>query len=237
MVRCLPAWPEKLIQLAHALQGPDGVLARNEFWYLLNLALLQHLRFQGPRLGLTDDDRLHDLASEKASNLVGKFDRGSWRPQDSSAGELVNFVKTIARNALVDEHRRPRPREVALEEHMADSGVAPRAVEQPIDTIGRDRFVDRLIRCAGNLKPEHRRIWLLRVLYDMPSRAIAAHPDVQLTPGNVDVILARAREQIRNGMGVDPGARHQLPQGTLSALWEHYRQPADDPGRVGDGNE
>ena len=223
LAKRLPAWPEKILELASQVEGPRKDAARDELWHLLNLTLLQYLRFLGPRMGQKDGDRLHDIASEKAINLVGKFDRGNWRPQDSTAGELVSFVTTIARNALVDERRRSRPTELELNEGTMEPEDAPRLVETPVDTVERDRFVARLISCSGRLKPEHRVVWLFRILYDMPSRVIAAHPEVGLSPGNVDVILARARDEIRRCMGVDRFERHQLPPGTFAALWHQYR--------------
>jgi RNA polymerase sigma factor (sigma-70 family) len=230
VVRQNPAWPERLLQLARELDGPRGAAVRDETWLLLNLALLQHLRALAPRVGVRDADRIHDIAAEKALNLIGKYDRGEWKPQDSSPGELVNFIATIARNALVDERRRVRPAEVPIEDGAADRGTVPPAAGAPLDTIARDRFVERLVGCADRLKPEHRLIWLFRVLYDMPSREIAAHPGVNLSPGNVDVILARTRDRIRRCMGVRDGDHHDLPPGTLLALWERYRPglPAPD---------
>ena len=91
----------------------------------------------------------------------------------------------------------------------------------------RREFITRLLGCARRLRPEHRTIWLLRVLHELPSRAIAAHPEVRLKPGHVDVILGRCRELIRDCLrthGIESGA---LPPGTFAELWNQFRyQPS-----------
>lgn len=220
-------WPERLLELVSAIAGPAGMAARAEFWQLLNLVLVQRMRLHIRRYGPVDIDRLHDLAAEKALDLVQRLDSGQWKPREASAGELVAFVSTVARNALVDERRRERRRDEAIEEQRS---VMPDGTHtgdgSPEESVDRQRFVTRMVACAGALRPPHRTVWLLRVLYDLPSKLIASHPEVGLQPGNVDVILNRCRAQIHACMtraGFDP---RELPPGTFVELWEQFRAAA-----------
>ena len=64
---------------------------------------------------------------------------------------------------------------------------------------------------------------------DLPSKEIAVHPEVQLKPGHVDVILSRCRDQIRNCMGASGLEERELPPGTYAELWERLRGPATRP--------
>ena len=220
-------WPVHLQDLARQLGGPDRARARGEFWVLLSVALALRLRLLSGRYYGIDRDRIRDLASEKALDLMRKLDYGSWKPLESAPGEVVNFVSTIARNALIDELRRetrggggPSP---DLDEVSAPEEVR---VEAPQHRAERREFVDRLMECAGRLRPSDRSVWLLRVLADLPSKEIAMHPDVNLKPGHVDVILSRCRDQIRDCMGASGLEERVLPPGTYAELWERLRGPA-----------
>ena len=71
--------------------------------------------------------------------------------------------------------------------------------------------------------PQHRVVWLLRVLYEMSSKTIAEHPEVLRNPGHVDVILGRCREQIRKCMHAHGLDARELPPGTFAELWRRFR--------------
>lgn len=185
---------------------------------------MEKLRFQSRRLGPLSRDALYDLAAEKALELMGKHDCGQWKPLERTAGELVNFISSVARNALVDDLRRAG-RQAAESCHETVDGreAAYRAQEAPELQAERREFIVSLVACAERLKPEHRTVWLLRVLHELPSRSIADHPEVRLKPGHVDVILGRCRAQIRTCMksrGLDSGT---LPPGTCTELWDKFR--------------
>lgn len=215
-------WPERLICLAREMSGPARARARGEFWLLLNLALAQRLRIQARRLGPFESERVRDLAAEKALDLVTRFDSGHWDPLKWSAGELVNFVSTVARNALVDDLRRGE-RMVSEPVDALEPRVASGESESAASLVDRREFVSSLLDCAGRLSPRDRTVWLLRVLYDMPSRGIAGHPGVRLKAGHVDVILDRCRRQIRECMIGRGHDLRDLPPGTCSELWGRFR--------------
>lgn len=217
-------WPERMLTLAAALADTGQPHARGEFWELLNLSLLQRIRLQARHYPGIPPDRLEDLAAEKALELVQRLDCGGWKPLETSTGELVNFISTVARNALVDELRRER-RAAAVPpgqvQRMAEE--RGRINEAPDLELERAKFVERLVGCADGLKAEHRTIWLFRVLYELPSKVIAAHPEVRLKASHVDVILNRCRAQILACMTAHGHAVGELPAGTFAALWARYR--------------
>ncbi len=217
-------WPEDLKRLVRGFAGPERARARGEFWLLLNLALAQRLRILSGRYYRIDSESLRDLAAEKALELVDKLDRGQWNPLESHAGELVSFLSTVARNALVDELRRTKRTkldpagmiETAPEGDGWNRDAACHGVE-------REEFVSQLVACAARLSAPHRIIWLLRVLHEMPSKTIAEHPEVLLKSSHVDVILSRCRDQIRQCMRARGLDAHELPPGTFAELWRRFR--------------
>lgn len=217
-------WPERMLTLAAALPNVGRPGARAEFWELLNLSLLQRLRLQAKHYPGIPSDRLEDLAAEKALELVQRLDCGGWKPLDASAGELVNFISTVARNALVDELRRERRAAGAPPGQVQRMAEERGRINQAPDLeLEREKFVERLVACADGLKAEHRTIWLFRVLYELPSKVIAAHPEVRLKASHVDVILGRCRAQILACMTAHGHAAGELPAGTFAALWARYR--------------
>jgi DNA-directed RNA polymerase specialized sigma24 family protein len=224
-----PAWAEHLLDLAAARKTSARPESRERFWVLLNLVLAQRLQLHSRTLGWIGTERIQDLASEKALDLVGKLDCGSWDPTESSPGELVSFVSTVARNALVDEYRRigRQPVDSAGVDHL--HAPAHRNADAPHLLVERKEFISHLIGCAERLKPPHRTVWLFRVLYEMPSQRIARHPEVRLKAGHVDMILSRCRNLIRRCMrskGLDVQA---LPPGTFAELWKTFRLPSSIP--------
>jgi RNA polymerase sigma factor (sigma-70 family) len=217
-------WPERLQGLARAFGGPDRARARGDFWIILNLALAQRLRLLYGRFQRVDSDRIRDLASEKALDLVGKIDRGQWNPLESTPGELVSFLSTVARNALVDEVRGSKRVDLRPSETL---DALPGEVGRDVSAQGveREEFVAQLVSCADGLAPRSRVIWLLRVLYELSSRTIAQHPEVLLKSSHVDVILARCRDQIRKCMKARGLEASSLPPGTFAELWLRFRGP------------
>lgn len=219
-----PAWPERLLELARCFDNPDDAEARGSFWLLLNLALNQRLRLHSRRLGPIEPERIRDLASQKAFDLVGKIDCGRWSPLDSSAGELVNFISAVARNALVDELRRSgRQQAERFEDDLDRHRPSQWQPDAPGVSAERKEFIESLMACAERLEARHRLIWSFRVLYEMPAASIARHPDVLLKPGHVDMILGRCRDRIRKCMRSKGLDTRELPPGTFTELWKSYR--------------
>ena len=98
------------------------------------------------------------------------------------------------------------------------------STSDPTDArVKRGEYAAALCGCAERLKPRSRSIWLLRVLFELPSKQIATHPEVTLNPGHVDVILQRCRQIIRDCMqklGYEP---RDMPPGTFAELWKAFR--------------
>jgi hypothetical protein len=66
-------------------------------------------------------------------------------------------------------------------------------------------------------------VWIFRVFLEMSTRQIAAHPEIAMKPGAVDVALARTRDKVRVCMkrrGFDP---RDMPPGTFAVLWAEFR--------------
>ena len=215
-----PAWPEHLIALARRLGGhPTDGVTRGQVWLVLSTALLAFLRRRSRPGGTLDAEDLKDIAAQKALEVMQHYDRGQWDPARTSAGQVVTMLQRVARNGWVDEMRRRKGREHGV---VADREI-PATGATPDTTLARREFAAALVDCASRLQPAHRTAWLLRLLYDMPSREIAAHPEVRLNVGHVDVILQRCRRQVSQclaGKGLGPA---DLQPGVFVELWRAFR--------------
>jgi RNA polymerase sigma factor (sigma-70 family) len=225
------AWVDRLLDLARALRSAPsspGGDAFGEFWLLLNLALRHHFRMQALKGGGIEPADAEDLAAEKALDLINRFDSGGWKVEESSPGELVAFLRTVARNGLIDHRRREYRRTVLPPEETdnltqdAERSGSP-GNDPPDAAVDRGDYAAALIDCASRLAPRQRAVWIFRVFYDMPSKLIASHPEVGLKPSHVDVILKRCRIQVRDcmsGKGFDPASP---PPGVFAAIWGAFR--------------
>jgi len=214
-------WPERLIELAReyrrSSQGDARDAALSEFWVLLYGALCKFLRVYGAQ-------DVRDVASEKALRLVERMRDGRWEPEGSSAAQVHGFVSTVARNAVVDHARGAARREVAYgtSDELASRTASAAAAQEP--RSDRSRYAVALLDCASHLAERVRRAWFLRVFHELPTKAIAAHPDVGMKPASLDVTLGRCRDRMRRCMqskGFDPVA---MPPGTFTVLWEALRR-------------
>ncbi len=217
-------WPARVIALGDACRTARDPAARaralGELWTLVHLGLARYVRQHAARLGSLEPEDVRDIAAEKALDLVRKLEAGEWDPREASPAQLCAFLSTLARNGLVDHLRaagtararlRPQPEQLAEE---------PRPHEAPSRALCRILFPRALLDCLAPLSPRARRIWLLRAFYDLPSKSIARHPDVRVSPAAVDMTLARVRIALRRcmrGKGFDV---RDLPAGTFAAVWE-----------------
>jgi RNA polymerase sigma factor (sigma-70 family) len=222
-------WQERLIELAARLiqRLPDSDRrVVPALWQLLYVKLLQHMRAQSRRLGALAHEDLEELASQKALDLLNRIDSGEWDAAHAAPAEVVGFVSTVARNGVVDALRRgARQPRTSLETWMEteDSPSMTSSTEHPDGGIARREFAQALVACAEHLRAVHRRIWIFRVFYDMSSKQIASHPEVDLKASHVDVILQRSRERLRRCMqsrGLDTS---EMPPGCFAALWSAFR--------------
>ena len=242
-------WPSRVAELCDGIAPPRSgsrlptgtahTRVREELWVLLHGALMRFLRDHAARIGHFHREDLEDLASAKALELLLSAEYGRWSVAGRTPAEIAGYLSTAARNALVDA-RRTAQREVPFESN-GDSfefdqfDLAPRgtAMLSPGAVLEAQQYADALVTCAESLAPRARHAWLLRVLYDMPTRAIAQHPAVALKAAHVDVILQRCREAMRICMrkkGHDTGV---LPAGTFALLWQrcavHVRELGLEP--------
>jgi RNA polymerase sigma factor (sigma-70 family) len=228
-------WPDHLLQLCLRI-GPEAGRAgrapdadRGAAWLVLHDALARFLRGQAHKFGGVASEELRDLASSKALELLGRVESGEWRLEGRSPGELAAYLATVARHALSDLKKRtarmepfPDAADDDYEESTNGHGArAARAATLAADAPARaDEFIVSLRDCLRQVQPRARRIWFLRVFYEMSTRAIAQHPTVMLRTGNIDVIMQRTRDSIRSCMqskGFEPS---DMPAGTFTALWE-----------------
>lgn len=187
-------------------------------WALLTLALLKSAHAYAGRFGHLPVEDARDLAAEKASELVARLDSKAWRPADDSAAQVRAFLATVARNAVVDwwrERARVAPAAETLE--VASAGDPPPSPEQAVDG---GQFAHAIADCASRLSPRGRRVWFLRILFELPTAQIARDPWVSTTPGAVDAILARCRHRVRECLARKGLALGPLPPGTFAQLWE-----------------
>ena len=227
-------WPERLMRLASLQRGEASsarARARDEFLVLLDMVLRQRMRAFARRFrGLTSED-LDDLGSLKLSDLLVRFDSGEWSPARSTAGEVMNFVSAVARNAILDLVRSRSRHPIAPEEEILEMSEPHELVggmvrcDSPEALVERERFVQALLGCVGALSRRDRATWLLRALLDLPSRAIASHPEVQILPAHVDVVLMRCRARLSACMRSKGFESSPLPQGTFTALWSEFIRP------------
>jgi DNA-directed RNA polymerase specialized sigma24 family protein len=222
----LPLWPERLRSLAVGLTRPASPEERerriSELWPLLYGSLSRFVRLHASRYGSIDPDLTHDIASEKAIDLLSRIDKRTWNPGRWSPGQLAGLLSRIARNGVVD-HVRSRLR-------VRDVDPLPclerRAARAPVETaehgLERRLFAVALRDCAGTLQRRARAVWLLRVFLELPSAEIARHPGVRMRAPAVDMMLMRCRRIIRRCMrrkGFEPG---DMPPGAFPVLWKAF---------------
>ncbi len=247
-----PHWPRRLQSVCAELQQSPSAARRetlaSEAWLLLNAVLANQLRLQEARHGhLAAQDR-EDVAAEKALALLRRCEDGRWDLSGRSAAEIVRFLATVARNGLVDLLRR-QGRHVeqdrdGVDAWETDAGFTPSAsrpdgggryaAAAPETNVERRQFVAAVRLCADRLQERARRIWFFRTFYELASKDIARHPDVDLTPGNVDVILQRSRRSLRECLAERGFHAADLPQGCFTALWRTLGSAYDDPGLYDD---
>lgn len=227
-------WPERLIALSSRWkmenhQGRERALG--QMWIIINEAISVNLwKFANGNADLGPED-VYDIAAEKAYELLELLNNGGWNLDDTSPARVTSFIATVARNALIDYTRttgKKRRRSVDIASMGGDErgpgGRRAAPASEPVDaTADRLQFVSALHDCVAALQPRTQALWLMRVLLGMPSKDIARHPDIEMTPAAVDVALGRCRNAIRDcmkGKGFEP---HELPPGTAAALWEAFR--------------
>ncbi len=221
-------WPQRLQALVaqlHAGGEAAGRESRGEIWLILRTVTAGYVRFHGTRRGRLSAAEVADISAQKSLDLLLRVDSHQWRPDREDPGQVRAFISTVSRNGVVDVLRRqgrttrlPDPEELAMRNPQPNSAAG--ANERPTDRVEAAEFVECLHDCVGGLTPRARKLWFFRVLYEMPSKGIANHPEIRMTVGHVDVALQRCRRTISECMA-DKGMKLRvLPPGTFAALWE-----------------
>jgi RNA polymerase sigma factor (sigma-70 family) len=228
-----PRWPGRLLEATATLRGSSASetvrrAALQEAWLILQSALVRFARAHAPRVGgQPSREDIEDLASEKALELARRLESGAWDPSGHGPHEIAGFLGTVARNGLVDLFRR-RGKHVELHDEETEVTTMHARVDETAGARVESRaFAGALRDCAATLKERDRSVWFFRVFYELPSREIAAHPEIRLKAPHVDVILQRCRRVIRDCMTKKGHEVTELPPGTFVHLWEMLRMPKE----------
>lgn len=220
-------WPSRLTDLCESWKRATTDRERNrllsEMWLLLNVGLTYYVRAHGGTYGRVDPEDARDIASEKAMVFLRRLDS---EPTDDppSPARICAYVSTLARNGLVDTLRK-QGRAHNLEQKLVDLVTPPRlrSSNSSESNIQRSEFVDAICGCMSKMTPRARSVWFLRVFLDLPSKKIAAHPDVRMTAPGVDMLLTRTRRALRECMSAKGFDAGDAPTGTFLALWDLLR--------------
>lgn len=233
-VGAYPQWPVRIIELARAWKGAGSAGARQtllgELWLLLNGALLRFLEpAAAGRPFFVDPEVRRDIASEKALGLVRKLESGEWDPGASPPGQLFAFLGVVARNGLADYERtsaaeRRRAERIERDADEPDRWMHPHPEEPSPETAAwRERFAGGLLECLRALTPRLQVIWFLKVFYELGSRDVGRHPELNMKPGAVDVAWGRCRRQVQACLEARGFSTRVLPVGTFTTLWQVFR--------------
>ncbi len=203
-----------------------------ELWLLLSAAVARFLSHHRRHLGALAEEDSEDLITQKSLDLLQRIDACTWEPDPRKPEVVAGYVSSCVRNAIVDFLRhKSRTQELLqpdgepqAEERLADLQTR---VEDPSMEVERLAFAHALRDCAELLQPRHRTIWMFRVFYEMRSKVIANHPEVQLKPGHVDVILHECRKRLTECMASKGLRAQDMPRGCYATLWRAFRLSPD----------
>ncbi len=222
------------MELCQELRAPANECARDaargEVWELLNSVISRYLRMHETRIGVVSQEDIEDIAAEKSLDLLRRAELGTWDTSGRSPSDITGFLSKVARNGLVDVLREAGRRVEPADERRpewdvgtVDEDSAMQMTESPDILVERREFAFALRGCAEDLKPRSRLVWFLRVFLAMSSREIAAHPEVGLRVGHVDVLLQRTRDAIRDCMGRHGFESQDMPPGVFVEIWKAFR--------------
>lgn len=144
------------------------------------------------REGLAPGDAL-DAVQEAFQTLLGRPDLPALRARPTAG--VARLMTTITRNAarnLRRRHHRARP-------HVELDGVALATdAPTPVEALVTATETAQLVGCLAALGDVHRHVVTLRVLEELSSDEAARV--LGMTPGNVAVVLHRARKQLERCM-------------------------------------
>jgi len=219
-------WPVRLRSLAVALTRPASPEERDqrvsELWPLLYGSLSRYARLHASRYGSLGPDLIHDIASEKAIDLLSRLDQGMWDPERWSPAQLAGLLSRIARNGVVDHMRSQRRVRDVDPFPCLERGSAEAPSESAENGLERRLFAAALRDCVGTLQRRARAIYLLRVLLEMPSAEIARHPGVHMRVPAIDMMLMRCRRIIAGCMRRKGFTPRDIPPGAFAVVWSAF---------------
>jgi RNA polymerase sigma factor (sigma-70 family) len=226
------AWAERVLllaqQLAVPLEDAARAHARGELWLLLSAVLARFARSQVRTLGPLSREDLEDLVATKALDLMHRIESGSLVLSREEDGDVSGFIARISRNAIIDHLRRERTRRGGNNDPAGSIDVTELAIDPvhdgdaPSNRVELEELTRALEKCVENLAPRARRIWILRTFFELSSREIAEHPDIQLTPANVDVIVSRTRTALRACLKQGGFDASHLAVAGMARLWDRF---------------
>jgi DNA-directed RNA polymerase specialized sigma24 family protein len=101
--------------------------------------------------------------------------------------------------------------------------LSPKEFTEPTARIESKAYAAALRECADHLEARARTVWIFRVFYEMSTREISSHPEVQLKTGYVDVTLQRVRDAMRKCMRRKGHDTNEMPTGVFVELWRVFR--------------
>jgi DNA-directed RNA polymerase specialized sigma24 family protein len=227
-------WPSRLAEacghLRTARDSEECRAARENLWALLYFGLRRCSRAVASRRGMSGSPDIDDLAAGKSLEILRRVESGAMDLSGKAAVDVVAFLSAVARHGLLDVKRKEaRWPTVDLSVTEVPSSVDPHgwpllaAPPAPYSMVEGKEFAIALRSCVENMPLRSMRIWFFRVFLEMSSREIAVHPEVNLNPPHVDVILQRARAALKACMEEKGHAATHLPPGTFAEVWECIR--------------
>ena len=150
--------------------------------------------------GLTADEAL-DAVQEGFATFIARPGWQSTRDLDAARALLTTLVKNEARNT-----RRLHSRKDLAMEAISDAVEVDEAWRQFDELLIEAHEHLRLTGCIATLKEVQRTVVTTRIFEGASGQEVAR--ELGLTPGNVAVILHRARESLRGCLAVSRGAYH-----------------------------
>ena len=159
--------------------------------------------------------RVHSLlknkqdAEEVTQDAFIRAHRGleNFRGDASFSTWLYQIATNLAHNRYWYWFRRKRDQSISLDQPIGDEGdmtlenVMPAEGESPAEAAVTQEFTDRVTECMTGLNDKHREVLLLRNVHNLSYEEIANQ--LQISVGTVKSRIARARESLRELMGLD----------------------------------
>lgn len=148
-------------------------------------------------------------AEEVTQDAFIRAHRGlsGFRGESAFSTWLYQIATNLARNRYWYWWRRRRDQTVSFDQPVGEQNdltlaeIFPAELETPEDATVTHEFVNRVSECMEKLSPRHREILVLRNVQNLSYEEISEILGISL--GTVKSRIARARESLREKMGVE----------------------------------